>query len=85
LLTPCKAAAVNDHADPMLSERILQAIGQCEGKPAWYDIAILIGADTAERRYECLNALRLLEKSGIVRSEASNGAIRFWIVAKATG
>ena len=75
---------MNDFPDPLLSEKILQEIRQCEGKPAWCDIAISIGAVTAEGRYECLNALRLLEKSGIVRSEASNGAIRFWIVAGAT-
>jgi hypothetical protein len=82
---PRNDATVNALPDPLLSERILQAIRQCEGKPAWYDIAISIGADTVEGRSECLNALRLLEKSGVVRSETSNGAIRFWIVARASG
>jgi hypothetical protein len=75
----CKDAMMNDQPDPLVSAKILETLHRREGKPAWYEIATSIGAFAVGQHYECLNALRLLGQAGILRSEASDGAIRFWI------
>jgi hypothetical protein len=78
-----KAAAVNDRSDPLLSKEILHLILQNDGKLNWFEIVAAIGIRTMERRYECIDGLRLLEGAGIIRSEVSDSGVRFWIVKPA--
>jgi hypothetical protein len=74
-----------DRPDPRLSERVLETLRQHGGKLPWRDLADALGIVAEDDRYEFLYNLRMIEQSGIVRSEASDGAIRFWIVKKASG
>jgi hypothetical protein len=74
-----------DGPNAVLSAKILETLRQRDGKVAWRDIADALGIVAEHARYDLLYNLRVLEQSGLVRSEASDGAIRFWIVKKASG
>jgi hypothetical protein len=71
---------MNNGPDTLLSERILLTIHQHDRRFGHFEIADAISAVTVEERYQCLNNLRLLEKSWLIRSKTSDGAVRFWIV-----
>lgn len=74
---------MNDHPHPLLSKQILHLIQQNDGKLNWFEIVAAIGIRTMERRYECIDSLRLLEIAGIIRTEVSESGVRFWIVKPA--
>jgi hypothetical protein len=67
---------VNDLPDPLLSEKILQESHQCEGKPAWYDIAASIGAVTASHHRLTYHPLAKHAPMQILRRAIGRGPSR---------
>jgi hypothetical protein len=63
-----------------MRKRILDLIHKSDGRLGWYEIARSLGADELAERGEVFFELRALEKLGAIRREASDGAVRFWII-----
>ena len=65
-----------------MREKVLNLIRHSDGRLGWYEIARSLGADELAERGAVFFELRALEKLGVIRREASDGAIRFWLVKK---
>ena len=59
---------------------ILRVIAQQDGQLGWHRIANALGAETFEDSAGVFLEIRSLEQSGVIRRDAHNGAVRFWIV-----
>jgi DNA-binding MarR family transcriptional regulator len=63
-----------------ISDRVLDLIGQHDGKLDWIEIAAAVGADSLAERSHIFAAVRSLERRGKVRRQHGEGDARYWIV-----